>query len=486
MNLLDFKYEQKSRFLYLFFITVVIICGNITTVSSPINLIITIPQLLIVLINLGKNLQNAVLFHFLFCLLSLSLQTASGIFEDADIAMYDYGSLRIIGPLRLSYFISIIIALVFLGRNTKINRDTLLYKLFKYIVILGLFGIVIGLLGLTFDPNYSFQGFIGPAVYIFVTLINLFILVCNQSVKMYRSAYYLTLVSIFSGLVGSVFCYLFLGIKFYYSVFEVAYVADIADFAPLLIIGMIDIKEKSLLYLSLICYGYLSFQVIGGKTFFAISFALAALFYLIFFAKTSSVKYNRQKSIYKPFIVFAIILIPTLITLLSSDSMTYYKLLSFQSVFSGDINNMASSPYIRMASFLNIIREGLSNPLTLIFGNGYGGYFTDKLGLFSHMILSNDAWNDKDIAAGTFHSGHDMIVSVPLFNGLLGLFLLVKISFMYLKRLKINYMSAMVFLWILLKFYFNTNHAVMGVFVLFASEYIFNKRKIEGDENIIY
>ena len=132
---------------------------------------------------------------------------------------------------------------------------------------------------------------------------------------------------------------------------------------------------------------------------------------------------------------------------------------------------MSRSPYIRFASLYNILHEGLSNPLTLLFGNGYGGYFQDGLGLFNGIDLSNGAWGDECIRTGRFTSGHDMMVTVPLFNGLIGVYLIGKIAILYFKRMKFNYLSSAVFFWILLKFYFNTIVAVIGLFLLFASEY---------------
>ena len=52
------------------------------------------------------------------------------------------------------------------------------------------------------------------------------------------------------------------------------------------------------------------------------------------------------------------------------------------------LTDISDSPYIRVAEVLNILDNGIRDPLGLIFGHGFGGVYTDSTGLFRNVDVS--------------------------------------------------------------------------------------------------
>jgi hypothetical protein len=143
---------------------------------------------------------------------------------------------------------------------------------------------------------------------------------------------------------------------------------------------------------------------------------------------------------------------------------------------------ISRSPYIRVAEFLNIFDNGMHNPFFLLFGRGYGGYFTDSLHLYySGIDLGYGDYAAENILLGKFARPHSVYPSALLANGLIGLLLLLSMGIKYLKRIKKNFLSFAAFLLFFNSFYFNPQVALTFTFILFSSEYNFKK-----NENIIH
>ena len=452
----------------------VMIIVNIVTLSNAYGLLLTLFQFLMVIYYLVKgDLRRSVLLHFSFIALSLSAEGTLGMFEDSSFALFNYGTIKLIGPVRGCYMMNIIYMMFLCNQKYGMNKGLLFYKLFKTLLYLGVSAFVIGGLGVIFNSYYSFEALTGKAIYMFVVLSTCYILLKLANEQFIRQAYYLGLTAVLSGIIGSFICNEVFGVVSHYSVFDIAYRADIVGIgAPAIIIGIIYIKQKLLAFTALALYGYILLSAFSGKSFFALCFAVMALLYIVWFDKKQKNIVGQYKLMLGIVVVVAIAIVVCLaMQELTPDSFAMYKIQSALSVFSGDYDDMSASPYIRFASLLNILYEGLQNPLTLLFGNGYGGYFEDKLRLFSGLDLSKGAWTDEVISTGRFTSGHDTIVTVPLFNGLIGLGLLIKIGWLYIKRIPNNYMCSIAVFWFILKFYFNTLFAFMGPFLLIGAEY---------------
>lgn len=456
---------------------------NVATIGSPLNIIVTIPQFVIVIkFLLDGDIKNATLLHFAFILISISSQGVYGMYDDQNFLMYNYGTLKLIGPVRACYLVNIVLVAAINISKLRINKNSLYYKMFKIMVYLAASGVVIGLCGFVLDPYYALEGFVDNCVYMFVLLSSMYILLHIIDENAVKSAYYIGLIALMVGPVVSALGFLFLHITSSYGMYDIAVNLDIVNFCPLLLYGLLYVEKKQLLYISIAAYLFVAILAIGGKSIFGIAFCLISFFFLLVFDKETKNNHPKSAKLLRPFMFIIIVLIPVAVTKLG-DSFAAYKVTSALSIFSGDLSEVARSPFIRIASLINILYEGIQNPFILIFGNGYGGYFEDHFNYFEGLQLEKGAWHGEDLVTGRYHSGHDTIVVAPLLNGLFGLYLLIKISWQYIKRIKYNYFSAMAFLWIILVFYSNTILAYIGTFLLFASEYDLNNSLIKKPNN---
>lgn len=471
---LFFQTSSKGKFLLVLGVFVVIVLLNMLTLAQPSNLAITIPQyMLVLLLIFSGDYKNAALLHFSFFILSLSAQKTLGLMEDHEFALYNYGTLKVVGPVRAAYLMNIVFVLICLLKGFKPRKDILFYRLVRYMLIITAIASTIGLVGIIVHPYYTFYGFETPAIYMFIVLTSCYILLCFASDGFIKSCYFLALICTMAGILASYLSYAVFGIVSSYSVFDIVYCADAMWFAPILFAGFLSIKEKLPLYVSIIIMALIYINVMEGKTVFNLAFALLCLLYYIFFDKDTISNHKIESHVLRPLLIVGVLVGGASIALTNS-SMSLYKIQSALSIFSTDLSEVANSPYIRIASLANVINDGLHNPFTLIFGNGYGGYFEDNLNLFAGLDLSKGAWPDSIISSGRFPNGHDTMVNVPFYNGIIGTYLIIKICYLYIKRIKFNFMNSVAFMWILLMFYFNTIFAVMGCFFLMGAEYDVN------------
>ncbi len=475
-----FRINNNAEFLTVLGIFSAIVLLNMLTLAEPTNLLVTIPQYVIVIALIaGGDYKNATLLHFSFFILSLSIQKTLGLMESQSVPLYNYGSMKLIGPVRLSYLINIVLVIICASKGLKPRKDIAFYKLFKTFLYISGIATVVGFLGLVVHPYYTFSGFISPVVYMFVVLSTCYVLLCLATDDFIKSCYYIALLATMAGVFASYISYTFFNISTSYSVYDIFYCADCMWFAAILVAGVLSIKEKTPLYLSLIILFLIYMNVMEGKTVFNLAFAMGCLLYYVFFDKQSIAHHRIASYTLRPLLIVGSFLIITRMTL-SNDSMSLYKIQSALSIFSSNVDDIANSPYIRIASLQNVIYEGFRNPFILIFGNGYGGYFTDNLNLFAGFDISVSGWTEDVARTGRFPNGHDTMVNVPFYNGLIGTFLIIKICYLYIKRIKFNFMNSVAFMWILLMFYFNTIFAVMGCFFLMGAEYDVNGYTIKS------
>ncbi len=300
-TILKYCYKKKNFYTLLILFSAVVLT-NILTVGSIPNVIITLPQIIIVLVHIFKgDLKSAVLLHFCFAALSLSAQGTAEMFGgEQDILLLNYGTMKLVGPIRICYFFNVLFLILCISQKLKPHKDLLFYKLYKTFLLLGVTATIIGVFGLIFHPYYSFSGFIGPFVYMFVVISSCYILSCIATNDLIEIAYYLSIICLFSGIIGSYIAYL-LGVVTSYSEIEVIYTADIVYFGALLIPGIIFIKEKLPLYICIFILFLISTVVLSGKGVFCIGFELLCLFYYMFICKDVVKEHHSQIIKLRPF-----------------------------------------------------------------------------------------------------------------------------------------------------------------------------------------
>lgn len=436
---------------------------NIVLYGSPLNLIITLPSIVYVIYLILKgDLSKALFAHLIFIITSVS-HASIGDFE-GTITPFGYFSLKVFGPVTFSYLINIVLFTLYLLKNKlHIYKNNIFHQLFLVLSIFAFFGSIIGLTGLLIE-SYSLSYFITYCVYVFNLIMLMTCMICDTSLLLKKKGklhlYYILLAGIISTLILLVF-----GKTMSYGGVEVVTKPDIMVLSFLLIASLVqnDIRRTSIVFVIL----YLLIIFLGGasgKDFIFIGFSMLYVFYYYF-------RTNLLKAIF----VIIILTIPSLFILnlgVESNQLFNDKFSQFASlfqVFNGNLDEVARSPYIRIASMINIYAENISNPLYFLFGRGYGGYFTDSLGLFSGVDLYMGAFSSDQINSGHFYFAHGSLAIVPLLHGFGGLFLICVIVWKFIKQSRYDYNCLVVIPWLFLMFYYNLLLAITCLYFLFCS-----------------
>lgn len=445
----------------------IIILGNIVTIGSTLNLIISIPEFIYVFYLLFKNqIDKALFYHIVFVITSISATNAAGM-EIDNTLLYSYARLKIIGPIGASYLMSIILLLLSLHNKLKVPRSNLFYKLFNGLLIMAISGFTIGLLGFILDSHYSMEGILNYGVYITIVLINMYALILNYSDRLTKRFYDDVLPLLVASVYSSAFAYFILHISTTYGgLSNIILKADLSYYASILLLAYSFVSKKIRILFPFLVFLILTYNTSGGKE--IIILGLVVVFFIIGILGNRSSKNNLWLYVLSAILLFVIIMgIRT-----AEDTLFSRKVGEVTSMFSSDITDISTSPYIRVASTLNILQGYILHPYWMLFGSGYGGYYEDYLHLFAHLNLGHGSFSQQDISSGFFHTAHDTFAVVPLVNGLFGLWIIIKFSIKYIKRIKYNFCAFAAIPWLLLTFYFNIQLALTGVYLLFSCEYV--------------
>ena len=436
---------------------------NILLYGSPLNLIITIPSILYVLYLIIKgDLSRALFLHLIFIVTSVS-HVAIGDFDGAIIP-YGYFSFKLYGPLTISYLLNIFLFIRFLTKKRlSIVKNNLLHKLFLVFVTFAACGFVLGLIGML-AAGYSLNYFITYNVYILNLIMLMACMLCERTSYIQKKGrlhlYYVLL----AGIISSFILFL-LGSKMEYGGVEVITKPDIFSFSFLLIASLAknSTKKTNIIFILL----YLLILMLGGASGKDFIFIAISLLYVLY----SYFKSNMIKAI----VVATLCFVPVLIILnkgmefnqLFNDKFSQFA--SLLKIFNGNLDEVARSPYIRIASMINIYSENLTNPIYFLVGRGYGGYFTDSLGLFSGIDLYLGAFTPEQINSGHFYSAHGSLAVIPLLHGFGGMAIICIMIWKFIKQSRNNYYCLVVLPWIFLMFYYNLLLAITGLFFLYSS-----------------
>lgn len=419
----------------------------------------------------------AIYWHLMFLTLSISSVAAFGMADEGTLlTMYNYGTTKLVGPISVSYVISIMLFLCIMDKKDIPYRFHLLRYIYNLMLYLAISGNIIGLAGFFFSSGYSFSEYIKLNIYIGMTIITL-ITVFKTANQQLISLYSHSSVPLICGAIIGTIMGLMAGITTTYGGVVIPMTPDVIYFAPIIIFALFMTKgHVRTLSISSILYIFLLSKTMGGKTVFLIVFTGIYLSYLILFDKNFKITHKKHivkiRMIFVTAISLIILYIPTV--LMDRDSLTSYKIEAAISMFGGDASEVSNSPATRIAEIANFCYNNRYDPFHLIFGMGYGGYFTDELGMLVGLDLSG-GWSEEVIRSGRFPNGHDTYAEVPLVNGFLGLILVIYVGLLYIRNIKMNFLSLAAVPWLLLSFYFSPIYAFISIFFLTGAEYNLNK-----------
>lgn len=473
------KKNDNTNKLIIFFCIIELL--NIIFAESSLNLIVTLPQILYVLVLILRGkLEQACYCNIIFTVLCFNSDFAL----DADANLLSFAKIKLFGPITLSYALAGIIWLLTLKKYPKISSENMLfYKFYKILKYLLYSGSAIGVLGIIIF-SYPLAYFIKPFVYIVVALVysDILLRTCNE--EMLKKYHHTSLCLLVASPISTTISFFIFKVRTTYSIFDALITNEIYMYVPVLIVILLfDTKYKTQIIIALTCYFINLVAAARGAYYMTTAIALVMCVYLIYFSNTiQSFKIRFMVKYIIPVIAaFASIYIAEHI---SGDGLTSHKFsqflslanLFFQSGGSFDFSpdSIASSPYIRIGEFVDIVYEASYNPIGFIFGKGYGGGYIDDLGLFTTLDLTQGAFSEDIVKLGVFRSAHSMLPSTLLYNGLLGTIMLIYIGISYIKKITV---SPYVFIAITLffyNFYYNPLLIIVSVFILFGAEYDFN------------
>lgn len=457
---------------------------NIVFMKSDALLAITLPEYLLVLYFILKNeYQKALYWHIVF---TVACVNAGTVILEGSLS---YAKIKLVGPLTLNYILLGIMWLLVRHLPVRVERDSLLLKsrnLFELFIIIG--GLV-GCFGFVVDGNYMIRYFIEILLYVVIAFLYVDMLIRLYSEKMSKLFAVSTLCMITASTAAVLFSFYVFGVITEYSVDESFINNPIYYISPCLLIAFFQVKDFQLKLISLsgiIFYGVGSVIISRGSTFLTTFVAITLLIYIVYFKRN---KFQGRLTIKIILPAILIIGIPSLIgVIISSGTVSNTKfeqftslirLFDFSTSLPSRLTDVDRSPYIRIAEVLDVIDNGINNIIALIIGKGYGGYYTDSLNLFSGIDLSNGAFPYEMIKVGRFYKGHSVYPTALLYNGMIGLVLLLRLGLMYLKNIDKTFLVFSGFMLFMYGFYFDPVALVSNIMALFGAEYMINNKGYE-------
>ena len=459
----------------LLFAVIILLNGLLNCKVS--NVIVTIPQILFVLFLLSKkDIPSAIFYHVLFFITSFgylgSVDSLGN--EVANLESFNYAKLRIsVAPV----FILISFLIIFISINSKYTiskeaKKTDFYYLFCFFKYIMISGSVMMLIGFAF-LNYYVEGVMYYGIYALYVFVIAYMLLIVYKHGVHDRIFEILPHILIIGIIIST-CSKFVSIAVVGSL--------VISYYGVLLLPMMMYGKNSLISLLVFClfvYGSIMTSM-GGKVIIEIVLVFIATFMLSFTSDIES-HYPQRSKLAKILFVIVILSLPTLMIYIeyvatASDRSNFiHKLHSVQTMWDfmwgkNSIYEVDDSPQTRIAEFANIMYENVTNPIYMLFGRGFGGYYHDTLGIMGGLDLANGTYTESAIAKGEFYYAHDAFVSVPFMSGLIGVYMWIKCIVKYLKHASLNYYKLAVIPFLALIFFFDTQIGATGVVILFASE----------------
>lgn len=474
--------SDKKVYLLTFLYTSLTILNLLLMDTSVLMIITSFQALLLMFFIFKKDIRNAFFWH---CIFTIACFNLGAVAIDAQ-TINTYAKAKLVGPLTLNYIILGLLWLSVRKKRIAVDDKSLLLRIRKLLVLFMVSGTTIGLIGLIFNNSYSIKYLIENLLYIIIAFLYIDIFLRLYSESFSKCFAVSTICMITASSISAFISFTFLGIRATYSVDETFIYNPIYNLIPCLIIALFQLKGtafKVISIIGLLFFGFGAMIMSRGSTFLTAFVALLLLIYMIYFKKTDT-KQIKSLRVILPILLF--LGIPSLITLALSGSqisinkfnqfISLFELLDFSQSFNIRLISVGQSPYIRIAEVINIIDNGFNNIFTLFFGNGYGGYFTDSLQLFANIDLSQGAYSDDMIRTGCFYKAHSVYPCAILFNGLIGLYMLLKLGFSYLYHIDKTFLVFAAFILFMYGFYFDIIGLASYLTALFGAEYMINNK----------
>lgn len=472
-----------NREYLLFILGIAITLFNTVNLQQNAVLLLTIPQYILVFyFFIKKKYEVAFLLHAVFVAACVS----RGI-KIEGVSPYLYIKMTAYGPFEFNLIILVAMWLMVCRRSVKVNKDSLLLRVRKITLYLLVIGSVIGLVGCLLVKYYDWRYWLTRFLFVgeFFLFVDIFIHLYNDVLSKIFAI--ITVCMIAAAPVASVVSFSIFGVHSYYGFESMPLYNPILALCPCLIIAFFQLNNYKLKIISLIglvFYALHTMILSRGSQFLDIFVALLLLAYLVYFKRSANFQLRGLKFLLPIVVIFILpVAINEIVTSSDVSSRKFEQFTSLFGIFNFSNNrivlnfdDVGRSPYIRLGELANIIQEGTHNYFSLLFGKGFGGYYEDSLNFFVGIDLTNGAFSDDIVASGRFKNAHSAIPSLLLYNGVIGLFLMLKLAFSYLRRVDKSFLVFAAFVLFVQSFYFDMFGCFSFMMALFGAEYLISSR----------
>ncbi|PRZ21003.1 hypothetical protein [Flavobacterium granuli] len=474
---------------------ILLIIGNSLTHEKITGILISFPEIIAVIYLLfTSKTEKAFFFHIVFTISCLAIpfsQITNP--EESHYGLFNYSKLKLIGPVGVYHLIMFSFYIRTFRLKVTIPPNSVFYLLYKTIIFLGASGILIGIFGLLFF-GYYIEYFVIYTSYILTLYLTSFVLIRLPFESFVTKLSKMLIELMIAAPIAALFVYL-LGFTSQYGTEEVSIIIEVVYFSMALIFAYYHMRNFLLPILSFLITGFLLMDGgMGGKGILFMGIILILFLFMAFNKKATGYDIvKRRKNIQLaliPVLMFGFIKLTSYIEN-SEYNLFLYKLENVTlmvNVFQGidGINLIPESPRVRIVEIMSIYNELFSNPFFLLFGKGYGSYFSDDFKLLANMDLIN-AYKDIEISNNKYGGVHDSFSSIPLANGLIGVFLVFRLVIKYIKMINHNFMAYAAIPWLAFTFYYNVQFGIIAMLLLYSSEFYLNlKDERCKKEDIIY
>lgn len=471
----DFSYKYVVLYILL-------IIGNSLTHEKISGILISFPEIIVVIYLLfTSKTEKAFFFHIVFTISCLAIPFSQIINpEESHYGLFNYSKLKLIGPVGVYHLIMFSFYIKTFRLNVTIPSNSVFYLLYKTIIFLGSSGILLGIFGLLFF-GYYVEYFVIYTSYILTLYMTAFVLIRLPVESFVNKLSKMLIELMIAAPIAALFVSL-LGFTSQYGTAKVSIIIEIVYFSMALIFAYYHMRNFLLPILSFLITGFLLLDGgMGGKGILFMGIILIIFLFMAYDKKATGYDIlQRRKKIQLaliPFFMFGFIKLTSYIEN-SEYNLFLYKLENVTlmvNVFQGidGINLIPESPRVRIIEIMSIFNELFSNPFFLLFGKGYGSYFSDDFKLLANMDLFN-AYKAFEISSNKYGGVHDSFSSIPLTNGLIGLFLVFRLVFKYIKMIKHNFMAYAAIPWLAFTFYYNVQFGMIAMLLLYSSEFYLN------------
>lgn len=479
-NRLNFNYSTV-------FITLVITFLNLVTHETVSALFISIPEIafMVLLFLTNSSIHKIFYYHLVFTFTTFSIPFSQIINPgEVEYGLFNYSKLKLIGPLSVSQVILIFILIKSVMYNCKIPINKPYKSFFLSLLYLFFSGTVIGLFGFIIS-TYNFSSFLSYSIYM-LTLLIYFTVYLQITDEEYNQKLSSLLVSLLISAPISSFLSYYSGFTTFYGNQVIARTTEVAYYSACLVIALVQFKFTSktiVILVSLLCYLFLIFDGgMGGKGVFI--FISSILISGIILFKRSLINLQLKHIVLLSFLsIFSLVtfIILDFNKLENNYQLATYKLESLillvETIFNTDsLHLLPNSPKVRVVELILIVKSMFNNPIFLLFGHGYGGYFMDSGHLLSSLDLST-GFSKEDILTGRFSKSHDTFTVVPFLHGLMGVGIIAYFGVKYTLKVSDNFLFFSAIPFLLLSLYFNHQFATFGLLMILTALYNYKCRK---------